>query len=246
MSNLLPYIGDVYKLFPDQPYWAGLILITCSTLCGMIVGLEREARAKPAGVRTVTLICMGSTIFTLASLLMAQGAPADRARIAAQVVTGIGFLGAGAIIRDRGAVVGMTTGATIWTVAAIGVLIGIGYATAGLVLTFIVVGMLMAFRLLERRLSGQCAFSQCRLLYDPDGGKTRLLLLTILDEYRVSERAYRVYAEAPLEMLEIHYCLTHRDHRLFLADLIKVAAIKEIQYPPVLTDERPAATASMD
>ncbi len=231
MSYLTPYIGDVHKLFPAQPHWAGLLLIACSMLCGMIVGLEREARAKPAGVRTVTLICVGSTIFTLASLLMAQGSPADRARIAAQVVTGIGFLGAGAIIRDRGAVVGLTTGATIWTAAAIGVLIGIGYAAAGLVLTFIVVGMLMAFRLLERGLAGRCQYAHCRLLYDPEGGKTRLLLLTILDEYRIPPRAYRIHPQTPLEMLEVDYCLTHRDHRLFLADLIKVTAIKEIQYP---------------
>ncbi len=231
MSYLIPYIGDVHKLFPAEPHWAGLVLIACSMLCGMIVGLEREARAKPAGVRTVTLICVGSTIFTLASLLMAQGSSADRARIAAQVVTGIGFLGAGAIIRERGAVVGLTTGATIWTAAAIGVLIGIGYAVTGVVLTFLVVGMLMAFRLLERGLAGRCEYARCRLIYDPEAGKTRLLLLTILDEYRVPPRAYRIHPQPPLEMLEVDCCLTHREHRLFFADLVKITAIKEIQYP---------------
>lgn len=246
MSNLMPYIGDLYQLFPDQPYWAGLLLIVCSIFCGMVVGLEREARAKPAGVRTVALICVGSTIFTLASLLMAEGNPADRARIAAQVVTGIGFLGAGAIIRERGSVMGLTTGATIWTVAAIGVLIGIGYAAAGLVLTFVVLGMLMAFQRLERVLTGRCQYARCRLLYDTEAGKTRLRLLTVLDEYRVPERAWRVYPQDSREVLEIDYCITHRDHRLFLADLLKVSAIREIQYLSDRPDTRSAAPVARE
>ena len=118
----------------------------CSVTCGILVGLERRARQKPAGLRTVSLICVGSTIFTIASILIAGDSGADRARIAAQVVTGVGFLGAGAIIREQGTVHGLTTGATIWTVAAIGVLIGIGHAAGGLAVTLIGLGMLTLFR----------------------------------------------------------------------------------------------------
>jgi putative Mg2+ transporter-C (MgtC) family protein len=127
---------------------AGTILILCSIVCGTLIGLERRARHKPAGLRTVTLICVGSTIFTLASILIASDPVrgGDPGRIAAQVVTGIGFLGAGAIIRERGQVMGLTTGATIWVTAAIGVLIGAGYAAAGLAITGIVLLTLVVFR----------------------------------------------------------------------------------------------------
>jgi putative Mg2+ transporter-C (MgtC) family protein len=144
MESLWPYLGDLHAALPGP--LAGAVLVVCSALCGTLVGLERQKRDKPAGMRTMMLICVGSTVFTTASLLVGGGFYADRGRIAAQVVTGIGFLGAGAIIRDRGTVRGLTTGATIWTVAAIGVLIGAGHAAAGLALTVLVIGILVLFR----------------------------------------------------------------------------------------------------
>jgi len=141
---LSPYCGDLHEILPAP--LTGAVLVACSIICGMIAGYERRARHKPAGVRTLILISIGSTIFTLASILIAGDHMADRGRIAAQVVTGVGFLGAGAIIRDRGTVLGLTTGATIWAVAAIGVLVGAGYAVAGIILTLVVVGSLSLFR----------------------------------------------------------------------------------------------------
>ena len=127
------------------PHLVGVICIGVSGVCGAIVGLEREKRSKPAGLRTLILICMGATVFTLASLLISTGEFSDPGRIAAQVVTGVGFLGAGAIIQERRAVVvGLTTGATIWTVAAIGVVVGTGYAAPGLVLSLLIFLILTA------------------------------------------------------------------------------------------------------
>lgn len=144
METLWPYLGDLHAALPGP--LAGAVLVVCSAVCGTLVGLERQSRDKPAGMRTMMLICVGSTVFTVASLLVGGGFYTDRGRIAAQVVTGIGFLGAGAIIRDRGRVTGLTTGATIWTVAAIGVLIGAGHAAAGLALTLLVLSILVIFR----------------------------------------------------------------------------------------------------
>jgi putative Mg2+ transporter-C (MgtC) family protein len=137
-------MGNLYQVFP-MPV-AATILVVMSMICGTLVGRERRARHKPAGIRTVSLIAVGSTIFTIASLLLGEDTGADRGRIAAQVVTGVGFLGAGAIIREGMNVIGLTTGATIWVVAAIGVLIGAGYAVGGLVLTLLVLGMLYLLR----------------------------------------------------------------------------------------------------
>ncbi|MBI4348232.1 MAG: MgtC/SapB family protein [Elusimicrobia bacterium] len=93
----------------------------------MAVGLEREISDKPAGLRTNVLICLGSTLFTLVSLRMA-GPLTDPTRIAAQVVSGIGFLGAGAIMREGEHVTGLTTAATIFVVAAIGMAVGFGFS----------------------------------------------------------------------------------------------------------------------
>jgi putative Mg2+ transporter-C (MgtC) family protein len=104
-------------------------LLVAATL-GALIGLEREIRGKPAGLRTNLFICMGSALFTILSEHTA-GLGGDHGRIAAQLIPGIGFIGAGAIIRDRGNVVGLTTAATIFVVASVGMATGMGlYVTA--------------------------------------------------------------------------------------------------------------------
>lgn len=105
--------------------------LALATALGALVGLERELAGKPAGLRTNILICVGATLLTEASLGIASGFAdhelirADPARIAAQIVSGIGFIGAGTILVARGSVLGLTTAATLWVVAAIGITIGI-------------------------------------------------------------------------------------------------------------------------
>jgi putative Mg2+ transporter-C (MgtC) family protein len=144
LQQIWVYSGDLHALLPKGV--AGPVLAACAILCGMIIGMERRRHEKPAGLRTLTLICLGSAVYTLASILIAGDEVADRGRIAAQVVTGIGFLGAGVIIRDRGRVRGLTTGATIWAVAAIGVMIGAGYAVPGIVLSVTMLLILTVLR----------------------------------------------------------------------------------------------------
>ena len=114
-----------------------LRLLMAATL-GAIVGYQRERAAKPAGLRTHILICVGAALFTIASLY-GFGDVADPARIAAGIVAGIGFLGAGAIIRrDEGLVAGLTTAATIWAVAAIGLAAGAGLYLVSAVATILI------------------------------------------------------------------------------------------------------------
>ena len=103
-----------------------IIRLAVSFVLGAIVGFERQYHEKPAGFSTNTLICMGSTIFALISLMSAQYYGGDPARIAAQIVTGVGFLGAGSIIREGNKISGLTTAAGIWVVAAIGMATGYG------------------------------------------------------------------------------------------------------------------------
>jgi putative Mg2+ transporter-C (MgtC) family protein len=100
------------------------VSIILAALLGASIGLERELSGKAAGLRTNLLICLGASVFTIMSREMATGAEGSTTRIAAQIVTGVGFLGAGAIIQDRRGVHGLTTAATIWLVASIGMACG--------------------------------------------------------------------------------------------------------------------------
>jgi putative Mg2+ transporter-C (MgtC) family protein len=124
-----------------------------AALLGALIGFEREYRQKPAGLRTNTLIALGSALFAVVSLEFGgMGGTPDR--VVAQVVTGIGFLGAGAIIRSGEHVHGLTTAATIWMDAAIGIACGIGrfaVAVSSTVLTLIVLAVL---GVIERRVEG--------------------------------------------------------------------------------------------
>ena len=106
-----------------------LIKLLVSMLLGGIIGLEREIHERPAGFRTNVLICLGATVFTIISLDIGVYYKQDPGRIAAQIVNGIGFLGAGAILRDGIKITGLTTAATIWLVAAVGMAVGYGYWT---------------------------------------------------------------------------------------------------------------------
>ncbi|HSL21200.1 MAG TPA: MgtC/SapB family protein [Vicinamibacterales bacterium] len=122
---------------------------------GALVGLEREWSQKSAGLRTNTLIALGAGMFTMMSVALAAGPQADPTRIASQIVTGVGFLGGGAILRTGMSVRGLTTAATIWVNAAVGVAAGAGeYRIAALgTLTALIVlhGLLPLERALERR-----------------------------------------------------------------------------------------------
>ena len=127
-----------------------LILLLASLFCGALIGAEREYAAKPAGLRTNIMICVGSTLFTIASVfswthLTGESPTVDPGRIAAQVVSGVGFIGAGAILRSGLHVTGLTTAATIWFVAAVGVVIGLGFPLLGTLVSL--VGTLTLFLL---------------------------------------------------------------------------------------------------
>ena len=123
---------------------------------GAALGVEREYRQKPAGLRTNILIALGSALFTILSLEMTRGVP-DTSRVAGQIVTGIGFIGGGGIMRNRNTVHGMTTAATIWVNAAIGVGAGMGryaLATFTAALTLVVLVLLPPIEIYFERRAG--------------------------------------------------------------------------------------------
>ena len=116
--------------------WSVIVRLLISAAAGALVGLEREIHGKDAGIRTFALVSVGACIFGIISGSV-TGAP-DPTRIAAAVVTGVGFLGAGVIIRGKNHVVGLTTATTLWVAAAVGVAIAYGYFALGFTATIIV------------------------------------------------------------------------------------------------------------
>src|SRR5437667_8456629 len=137
-----------------------MLQVGLATLLAGAIGLERELGGKPAGLRTNILICIGSVLYTHLSLSMlsANGglaAGTDTTRVAAQIVTGVGFIGAGTILHARGAVVGLTSAATIWVVAAIGVALGATFYWEAAGTTLLVLVVLRGLGRVERLVARQ-------------------------------------------------------------------------------------------
>jgi len=130
-----------------------VVRLLLAAVLGGIIGLEREVHGKPAGLRTNMFICLGSALFTILSAELAAESGGDPTRIASQLIPGIGFIGAGSIIRARGSVTGLTTAATIFVLASIGMAAGAGrYATALFISLVILMG-LWVLGWLEKRLA---------------------------------------------------------------------------------------------
>ena len=230
MDGIFPWLGDLNETQLGRG-WVGLICILASTLCGVLVGLERERRDKPAGLRTLVLIAVGSTIFTLVGLLLsAKKDMADPARLAAHIIPGIGFLGAGAIIQSRGTVVGLTTGATIWAVAAVGVAIGSGYVAAGVGFTIVILLTLTLFYRFEWVVVGRCRFRRATVAYAPDNGKARPTIQAILDAYEIPDSQVGAVRQGEDgKSLDIQICLSHREHRSILKELADIPQVRSLE-----------------
>jgi putative Mg2+ transporter-C (MgtC) family protein len=125
-----------------------LLQLVLATALGGVIGLERELKGKPAGLRTNILICIGAATFTHLSLQVSQG-HGDPGRIAAQVLTGVGFIGAGTILHTRGSVTGLTSAATIWVVSAIGMALGMGLYYEAIGTTTLVMAVLLGLSRVE-------------------------------------------------------------------------------------------------
>jgi putative Mg2+ transporter-C (MgtC) family protein len=227
MELLRAVLGDVRHLVP-APY-SEFLLVLVSIVCGAIVGLERERAEKPAGLRTLTLICLGSTIYTLMSIDDAFG-PHDGSRIAAQIVTGVGFLGAGAILRERGSIIGLTTAASIWVIAAVGMVVGAGYGVSGLALAAVIYLTLTVWHRLEDRYLATCEKGDLRVVFQSGHGKNRARIQSILDGY-VMPLEVREEKALPHDRLELtlRYCTLHKSHRAFRGDLARLEWVDSLE-----------------
>lgn len=135
-------------MIADDP-WQWLLRLGLAAALGALIGGERESRGHPAGVRTQSLVALAAALLAGAGEAGFIGAAVDSSRIASQVITGIGFIGAGVILKNRGSVTGLTTAATLFLSAGIGVAIGAGLITAALVTTVIAMIVIYGLRLVK-------------------------------------------------------------------------------------------------
>jgi putative Mg2+ transporter-C (MgtC) family protein len=158
-----------------------ILRLVAAIAAGAVVGFERELHDKPAGLRTNILICFGAALFTVMSIAMVGEAYSDRARIAAGVVTGVGFLGAGTIVHFKGNVLGLTTAATIWAVASVGMAFGAGEYLIGLAATLLTAAVLFGLAHAEDWISTWRVTSRFKIKLDASL-KSADLLRRIVDE----------------------------------------------------------------
>jgi putative Mg2+ transporter-C (MgtC) family protein len=159
---------------------------------GGLVGLERELRHKPAGLRTNMLMCFGAALFTIISYEMAGTVGGDHTRIAAQIIPGIGFIGAGVVIRDRGSVVGITSAATIFVISSVGMAVGAGMLMTAVFATLMLLVALVFLGVAEEHLGLSIRMMNFRL---------------IAEDASVLPRAHKIVEEAEIAAQHWH---THR------------------------------------
>ncbi len=220
-------IESWHHLLPKP--WAAIALCLSAVCCGAWVGIERERREKPAGLRTMALVALGACVFTLVGFAFTSST-GDSGRVAAQIVTGIGFLGAGVLMRGSGGIQGTTTAATIWIVAAMGMAIGAGYLPAGMGLALLTRGVLSVVGGWELSHYGGRHEATIELVFDPNHGKTEIKIERLLNEFLISKsNVHRSDELDDRQRWVIQYRLTGRQAREFLMELVEMPEVYSIK-----------------
>jgi putative Mg2+ transporter-C (MgtC) family protein len=214
--------------------WGEVFLrLAVAAALGGAVGLERELQARDAGFRTHMLVAVGSALFALAGAYGFREFPrgVDPSRVAAGIVTGIGFLGAGAIIRQGLTVRGLTTAATLWVVAAIGLSAGAGYYSGAVLTTLIVLLLLWPLRILAQSVIPRFRPTTSRLLVQLPSGQSPGSLITALEGQGARLHSLEVGHEADRRTVVLDVTLPPRaDAPSIVADLSELDHVLEVRW----------------
>jgi putative Mg2+ transporter-C (MgtC) family protein len=183
-----------------------LLRLALAGVLGGLIGLERELRLREAGLRTHLLVAIGAALFTIAGAYGFGNVP-DPTRVAAQIVTGIGFLGAGAIIRQGFAVRGLTTAATLWVVAAVGLAAGAGYYSGAVITTALVLFALWPLRIVAFRILRRFRMEDWRMLVELPAGTPPGQLIDEIERSGARINALEVSQEGDRRRLELDLTL---------------------------------------
>ena len=224
----------------DITYWEIALRLGLAVLFGGVVGFERESHNRPAGFRTHILVCTGSSLIMMVSAYgflneFGAGYPIDPGRIAAQVVTGIGFLGAGTIMQQRGSIRGLTTAASIWVVSGIGLATGIGFYFGAALATALVLISLLYLGKIDRKLLSKrrIRILQLRAIDQPGllGRVSGVVSDCKLDIRKAYLRAHEYDPALKAEVVEIELALVapqNLQENIFFSRLAGLSGILEI------------------
>jgi putative Mg2+ transporter-C (MgtC) family protein len=232
-------LGAQINSLPVLGWDEALLRLVLAAALGAAIGVERELRERGAGLRTHLLVALGSALFTIVSAygfhaFLSSGASvvrADPTRIAAQIVTGIGFLGAGAIIRQGLSVRGLTTAATLWVVAAIGLAVGAGYYSGGLITTAVVLVALWPLRLLAYRMIRRFRPEDGRLLVELPAGSSPGDVIDEVERFGARLQSIDVSQEGDRRRLQLDVALpTGASIPALVARVADVAQVAEVRW----------------
>jgi putative Mg2+ transporter-C (MgtC) family protein len=203
-----------------EPLSEYVMRLVVALLVGGAIGLEREFKGKPAGMRTNMLICVGSCLIMILSIEIARSAArvADPGRIASQAVTGIGFLGAGTIMRSRFHVAGLTTAATIWALAAIGLTIGAGFLLLSVIVAFLITVTLVFIGYVESRLDMKRSYHVVQVSLERGEGVIREVM-ALFTAMRLSNEALEIARSGDVWHATFEYSASHDKHRSLVEKL---------------------------
>lgn len=220
-------------MFAELPEFATKLIL--AIIMGGIIGIEREMTGKSAGFRTNIMICVASTLLTIVSLnIMEYSSVVDPSRLMANIIVGIGFIGAGTIIQSKKAVIGLTTAATIWVVAAIGITIGAGYYILAFTAMLIILLTLFLLRYIEIDIIKRYSFNHYKTTIKGKKLKYENVEKT-LKSLRIDPENLDFNKVGAYDYIDVYYfCSTHKNKTLF-EELEEIKGVKDITQEIVLT-----------
>jgi putative Mg2+ transporter-C (MgtC) family protein len=229
------------RRLPELSWAEVLVRVVLAAALGGAIGFERELREREAGLRTHMLVSVGAALFTIVSAYAwtdwrfsnASGIVFDPTRIAAQIVTGIGFLGAGAIIRQGLSVRGLTTAATLWVVAAIGMATGAGFYTAAVITTVLVILSLWPLRIVAYRMSERFRPEEGRLAVDLPAGASAVSVLEAVESAGASVESLEFEEEGDRRRVDMRVRVERgRSAAAVIDALTRAHAVKGARWNP--------------
>jgi putative Mg2+ transporter-C (MgtC) family protein len=208
--------------------WRIILRLALAAILGGLIGLERETKHKPAGLRTQMLMCFGAAFFTILSHQIAAIWGGDHTRIAAQIIPGIGFIGAGSILRAGGSVTGLTTAATVFVVASIGMAVGGGFLIPAVFATVVLIGALLLLGVVENRLGTKTIPIQYEVVGEHSDSVIDALNKA-LQQVQHSMQMIRLSRVDSTVRVQFDVDATAREHKTLLDTLRKSPLLSEVK-----------------
>ena len=221
--------GNWFNFIPAP--LAHFVLAVVALSCALVIGFERFRKEKPVGFRTLGLVSFGAAVFVMAGMGVSPDGRAEAGRVIGQIASGVGFLGAGVILRGQYGITGLTSAATIWAMAAVGCVAGAGFGGGAIAAS----GMMWLLLTIVSRLEGrflnkqECATAIVR--FQAKGGRTALRLEEVLDDFHISPRQqnWSCSLDHEVGLVSIKYHHLQRHHRECLVRICELPDVISIE-----------------